>query len=45
MKLTETQEKLEKCGSGPPLDAAERLGFLIDVSCLAVKTLHLLRWI
>ncbi|XP_040059231.2 interferon-induced GTP-binding protein Mx [Gasterosteus aculeatus] len=30
MKLTETQEKLEKCGSGPPLDAAERLGFLID---------------
>ncbi|KAL6111829.1 uncharacterized protein ACO6RY_08723 [Pungitius sinensis] len=30
MKLTETQEKLDKCGSGPPLDAAEKLAFLID---------------
>ncbi|KAM6946545.1 interferon-induced GTP-binding protein Mx-like [Lycodopsis pacificus] len=29
-KLTETQAKLDKCGSGPPADAAERLGFLID---------------
>ncbi|KAM8916841.1 interferon-induced GTP-binding protein Mx-like [Spinachia spinachia] len=30
MKITESQEKLDKCGSGPPLDAADRLGFLID---------------
>ncbi|XP_075952176.1 interferon-induced GTP-binding protein Mx-like [Anarhichas minor] len=29
-KLTETQATLDKCGSGPPADAAERLGFLID---------------
>ncbi|XP_068576194.1 interferon-induced GTP-binding protein Mx-like isoform X2 [Cebidichthys violaceus] len=29
-KLTETQATLDKYGSGPPADAAERLGFLID---------------
>uniref|UniRef100_A0A672GL53 Interferon-induced GTP-binding protein Mx n=1 Tax=Salarias fasciatus TaxID=181472 RepID=A0A672GL53_SALFA len=37
-KLAQTQAELDRCGNGPPTDAAERLVFLIDVSSLALKS-------
>uniref|UniRef100_A0A8C2X3H4 Interferon-induced GTP-binding protein Mx n=2 Tax=Cyclopterus lumpus TaxID=8103 RepID=A0A8C2X3H4_CYCLU len=36
-KLRETQAKLDSCGSGPPADAGERLGFLIDTVAAFTK--------
>lgn len=42
-KLAQTQAELEKYGTGPPSDAAERLIFLIDVSSIPLpKTLQML---
>ena len=32
-KLKQTQAELDRYGNGPPSDPAERLVFLIDVSC------------
>lgn len=41
-KLAQTQAELEKCGSGPPCDPAERLIFLIDkVTAFTQDTLSL----
>ncbi|XP_056294405.1 interferon-induced GTP-binding protein Mx-like [Pseudoliparis swirei] len=36
-KLTEIQAKLDRCGVGPPADAAEELGFLIDTVAAFTK--------
>ncbi|XP_068449701.1 interferon-induced GTP-binding protein Mx-like isoform X2 [Clinocottus analis] len=36
-KLAETQAELDSCGSGPPSDAAESLGFLIDTVAAFTK--------
>ncbi|XP_037622357.1 interferon-induced GTP-binding protein Mx-like isoform X1 [Sebastes umbrosus] len=40
-KLAQTQAELERYGTGPPSDAAERLFFLIDVSSLTLHNIHL----